>query len=393
MSNFERENRDWSDALRDSLRDAEQMPSAELWSRIESSAPPAVPRRLTLARWGMAIAAMLLVGLFATNLMTDHHGIDSMKGVEEVESDVDIATVISDDDSDYVADSEEYISQAEPDIIESVEPQPLSNPIQLDAPQPVEPAQMAEIETDVDIRESATTSESPSTQNSEEQATELEPQKTTQQPIKYYPPKSSSAKRVLALNVAGGGGSSSGTPARTSLSPHGILSPSGYKEVSLMEAYDASDVSHRQPLSFELTLGRSVASRLNLVSGISYTLLNSDLSVSNGQNMLQRLQFIGIPLRLETPLWSGERVSLYVGAGGQLEYCLSATIDGKSVDERRWHSSLGGSIGAQYNINKTIGLYCEPDLSYYFNQTKLITIRDESPLAFTMRFGIRFALE
>lgn len=379
MSNYERENRDWSDALRDSLRDAEQMPSAELWDRIERSAHPVVYRRLAPLKWSMAVAAVLLLGFFAVNLMVPHATLDTIECIE------DSAPIITHNESDYIIEP----TQPEPIVDLGIKVKQTKVTLPNATPAPIPTSEPQEAEPNQPAQRADSTSERQQSEMTKE--VESLDESTTQKTLQYFPPKRTKSERALAINISGGG-SSNGTAARSSLSPHGILSPNGYKEVSLMELYDASDISHRQPLGFELTISHRIANKIDLVGGLNYTLLNSDLSISDNHSMLQRVQFIGIPLRLETPLWSNDNISLYVGAGGALEYCLTAKIDGESVDERRWHTSVGGVIGAQYNINRTIGVYFEPDLSYYFTPTQLITVRSESPLSFTMRFGLRFAL-
>lgn len=381
MSKYDKNRGDWSDAVRDSLRDAEQVPSPELWSRIESSARPVVGQRVVLARWGVAVAAMLLVGLFAADYFESDEVVFDEPYV--VDSEPFVAEVAESSESAKVAEIAEVVmpkSAVEPAYVMEMEPEP-----ELE----MEPSSGVPEVTMPGVNEPEKAPESKSKTEPKKSSDEpRDPHLSTYKPIKYIPPKRSN---TLAMNISGGG-SANGTPARSPLSALGILSPSGYRTMSMMDLYEASDISHRQPLGFELTFGRSIAQRLSLVSGLSYTLLNSDLEILNGQNLVQRVQFIGVPVRLETPLLSGDRFSLYLGAGGAVEYCIAAKIGGESVDERRWHASVGGSVGAQYHLNQRVGIYCEPDLSYYLTPTNLITVRSESPLAFTMRFGVRFAL-
>jgi len=48
--------------------------------------------------------------------------------------------------------------------------------------------------------------------------------------------------------------------------------------------------------------------------------------------------------------------------------------------------------GIQYRIGSLAQLYFQPELSYYFTRTDLVTYRTEHPLGVSLHVGLRFDL-
>ena len=112
---------------------------------------------------------------------------------------------------------------------------------------------------------------------------------------------------------------------------------------------------------------------------------------SGGEDISQKLHFIGVPLRLNWQFLETGRFSMYVGAGGMLEKCVSAKFGSKSVDEPKVQWSVAGAVGAQYRLGNYVGLYFEPEVSHYFTETTLRTSRTDSSLSLTLRLGVRLS--
>ena len=156
--------------------------------------------------------------------------------------------------------------------------------------------------------------------------------------------------------------------------------------------YEDYSFRHHQPLSFGLSVRKEFAYGLSLESGVNYTLLWSDVSMqSGGEDISQKLHFIGVPLRLNWQFLETGRFSMYVGAGGMLEKCVSAKFGSKSVDEPKVQWSVAGAVGAQYRLGNYVGLYFEPEVSHYFTETTLRTSRTDSSLSLTLRLGVRLS--
>ena len=156
--------------------------------------------------------------------------------------------------------------------------------------------------------------------------------------------------------------------------------------------YGKSSFRHHQTLSFGLSVRKEFAYGLSLESGVNYSLLRSDVKLPfAADGVSQKLHLIGIPLRVNWQFLERGRFSLYIGAGGLLEKCVSARLGSRSVDEPRLQVSAAAAAGAQYRFGDRTGLYFEPEASYCFTQTHLRTVRTDSPLSLALRLGLRLS--
>lgn len=210
----------------------------------------------------------------------------------------------------------------------------------------------------------------------------------------------SARKRVSFSLSAGGGVSGDGGSAgrmpsfpMMSAAPGGMSSVIGNgAEIVLLKNYDYGESSfrHHQPLSVAFTVGKEFSHGLSLESGLNYTLLRSDVrAMYASEETGQTLHFLGIPLRMKWQFLERGRFSLYIGAGGMAEKCVSAKFGSKSVSEPGVQWSLLAAAGAQYRLGGIVGLYFEPEGSYYLTETNLRTVRTDSPLTLTLRLGVR----
>ena len=139
--------------------------------------------------------------------------------------------------------------------------------------------------------------------------------------------------------VSGDGGSAGRTPHFPMMSdaPGGMSSVIGNgAEIVLLKNYDYGESSfrHHQPLSVAFTVGKEFSHGLSLESGLNYTLLRSDVrAMYASEETGQTLHFLGIPLRMKWQFLERGRFSLYIGAGGMAEKCVSAKFGSKSVSE------------------------------------------------------------
>ena len=147
-------------------------------------------------------------------------------------------------------------------------------------------------------------------------------------------------------------------------------------------------IRHHQPLRFGLSLRYQSGDRWSLESGLTYTLLVSDITTNeNGvtNHTKQKLHYIGLPLNVGFKLWTDHKLDMYLTAGG--------TID-KLLNGSGWQFSLNGSAGAGYKLNNRFSLYFEPGIGYYFHAgNNLSTIYKDHPLNFNLSTGLRFNLK
>lgn len=212
----------------------------------------------------------------------------------------------------------------------------------------------------------------------------------------YKPPRRKTSLSAFAAGgVSGAVGGDGAAPRMYSSVSNDVSSIVGNGDnLSLMARNDYSENSfrHHQPLSFGLSVRKEFAHGLSLESGVNYTLLRSDVTVRySSEDVSQKLHFIGVPLRMNWQFLERGRFSLYIGAGGMVEKCVSAKFGSKSMDEPGVQWSALAAAGAQYRLGGMVGLYFEPEASYYFTETALKTARTDSPLTLTLRLGVRLS--
>ena len=168
-----------------------------------------------------------------------------------------------------------------------------------------------------------------------------------------------------------------------------------------------TQVKHHQPITFGLTLRYNLNDRWNVSSGLTYSLLTSELYSGSGNyyyDDLQTLHYIGIPVNIAYTFWQNNKLSTYVSTGGLVEknvagrltsnYYLDNQLEVTTKEkirskELQW--SVNAAMGLGYQISNNITLYAEPGISYYFkNNSELETIYKENPLHFNLRLGLWF---
>ena len=149
---------------------------------------------------------------------------------------------------------------------------------------------------------------------------------------------------------------------------------------------------HDLPVSFGLTARMELTPRLGVESGIEYTYLHSTV-LSEATRMDQRLHFVGIPVRVDTRLWSRDGIDLYAGLGAKAEKCVAATMGKVKCEEPHLQWSTEAFAGVQYRIAPRAHLYLQPQISYSLTKTDLVTYRTENPMMFTLNAGLRFDLK
>lgn len=149
-----------------------------------------------------------------------------------------------------------------------------------------------------------------------------------------------------------------------------------------------TQIRHRQPIRFGLSLRYRIDNRWSIESGLSYTRLVTDITtITDGQASVteQRLNYIGLPLNVGYQLWTNRHFGFYVIAGGTIE---------KMLDASPWQFSLNGAAGAEYKLTNIFSLYAEPGIGYYFpDGSATPTIYQDHPLNFNLSFGLRFSLK
>lgn len=181
---------------------------------------------------------------------------------------------------------------------------------------------------------------------------------------------------------------------------------------SLVTSNLGSEVStrttHRQPVRLSIEAELMLNKRLGLVSGLCYTRLISDLT-SGGENYyhtVQKLDYLGIPLRLNWHLLDSHNVTFYAGVGAMVEKCIggsamtSYSLYGQSLEGEKLQVmdqplvfSLDTSLGLGVGLWHSATLVIEPGLSWHIpDGGTLRNIYRDRPLNFSLSIALRFSL-
>ena len=216
----------------------------------------------------------------------------------------------------------------------------------------------------------------------------------------------------------GGGDLASATPAHTVMSaPVGtggatdiyFFPLASFKAVNDVPLPKEEEIHHRQPVRVGMTVRYPISDRWSVESGLQYSRLSSDITISsvgNGSQTDQDLDYLGVPVNVNYQLVGGKRWSVYASAGGAVEKMVKGkrttrdvangkegSVERESVSIKPLQYSVTGAIGAEYHVDSTISIYAEPGVSYHFdNHSAIPTYYQEKPLGLSLNVGLRFNL-
>lgn len=163
---------------------------------------------------------------------------------------------------------------------------------------------------------------------------------------------------------------------------------------------------HSLPLTYSLSLRYQANKRIGLESGLQYTRLNSLFQTGEGANRIdekQRIDYLGVPLKVSYRIWTGKHVGIYTSAGVTLEIPVKQAVTTEYILNNQpqlsgshhldvplqW--STGAGIGVQYNITPSISIFAEPGVQYYIpDGSGFETYRTQHPFTITIPAGLRF---
>lgn len=413
---------DWTERVRQRLRETELAPPERGWERIEAAwpAPEAAPtRRMPLAVWrrrrvplaAAAAAGLLLAAFFLYPTRTP---ISADPGIEYLAANGTAGAA----DREAAGNPSDKAAEVRPDETA----RDLSNESAGGRPDKTAGERHSIIEEQQptsDERQPETDSRQPAADNRQPAADRQQPTADSRQPTTgsrtrpagfaadrraYAEAAGGQSKpirrstRRVALALFGSGSLQNGRTGFRGLQPYfdsGIQLDASFTaigsdlSVRKQNDYAQSTFDHRRPWSIGVSLRHDLGRGCSLETGFVYTYLYSEVT-THGHRNDQRLHFVGIPLRLQWAFVDRPRVGLYIGAGGLVERCVSARLGGERRSENRLQGSIGALLGAEYRFSSHAALYFEPEWSYYLTDTRLRTIRTDDPGATTLRVGIRF---
>ena len=245
------------------------------------------------------------------------------------------------------------------------------------------------------------------------------PRHTVSYPTLPQPQKTSASGSRLMASVYLSNGIV-GTSSPMSASVNRYLFDAGYGELKTQLENDGQftqngwkkekKYTHHQPVRFGITLSFRLNDRWSLESGLVYSRLSSDYltteeDVARGTikytpKIEQRLNYLGIPLKVNFHLWENRHFAAYLSAGGTVEKMVKGSLmETTSKETRRarirpLQFSVNGAFGLEYKLIDLLGIYAEPGVGYYFdNGSTLSTFYQDKPFSFNLNLGLRFNLK
>ena len=448
-------NKDWTSKLRDQMTDYQEPVKHDLWAGIAQSLAQNQPvagenrvpenhpvkrvekepkaRVVTLKRWSAAAAAVALLGIGGSYVYLHQEDVEqgnaqlaSLASSEASSASSAASSSLSASSSSHskqvpllAADNKSADSKSRQKAASSaaslLPSDYASVPVQSAAPMNDEGETMVAVASD----------EAPLVASKYKSAEKAQSQAEPNSSSSYHFSRNSEvagvSMKLYAENLgAGMGNVNSGSNIVNRYSDSGVMAdpmPGVYPDPSvggsndvdylMAAAYKALQKSpqgkakHHAPVSVGMQIAFGVAPRLSLSTGVVYTRTSSDFypyAPNNDYNVHQVLHYVGIPVGLNYELWRSGGFHAYVMAGAEAAYNVKNDTDEdgtKKQDAKRDKVQFSGkaSLGAQYDISPSVGLYIEPGAKYYFDNGSDIenTFKDKK-LNFNLQFGLRFNL-
>lgn len=396
-NNITKNNKNWSDAIKKSLRDAETPANDRLWNRIEDTLEVSPNPIITSSKsyfWKISSTITAVAALLALIFLSQD------------------SDVIINDNTITLADKTvtTHINSETPLIteIESAkqitETHPINQPItttediinETKTEQPKDKSIRIYNNEEKDIQDKKDNKEQPEKDNEKIFLTDID----TTQPQEVIVNKPRKENKFSIIYTGGLGLNSllatadyASSDSRELVIQSALSTQNNLAEISFDDIYNSSKITHHQPFGAGVRVEHELSNRFTLNSGINYTLLLSDVDMSDNESLTtQQIHFLGIPIRANYKFLQFNNFSIYAGAGATIEYCIYAKVGSVTIDERNWHYSADINLGAEYTLTQWLGLYFEPSISHYFNNTNLKSIRNDNPTTVNLRIGISFKL-
>ena len=182
-------------------------------------------------------------------------------------------------------------------------------------------------------------------------------------------------------------------------SPMHSSSQTGNRASSAVEPFSESP-KFFSPLSVGLQFEFPLAKRVSLSTGLTYSYLVSqyDMLVDKVlfENAYNQLHYVGIPLTLSYKFVETRSFGFYGLTGAAVEKCVSqryvygSNVLYEKVGGLQWSARVG--MGAEYWFIPRLGLYLDPSLVYYFDNSQPFSIRTQQPLQARFEVGLRFKI-
>ncbi|NLY24171.1 MAG: hypothetical protein GX042_04040 [Bacteroidales bacterium] len=177
-------------------------------------------------------------------------------------------------------------------------------------------------------------------------------------------------------------------------------------------ADNIAEMEHDQPVSFGITVSKSLFDDLYLETGLVYTYLSSKARNTNSNFRVQetqRLHYLGIPLNVNYNLFSLKKLNVYASVGGMLEKDVYGEYrkigEGQSLEfnstseeeeitkisQRNPQLSVNAGVGLSYPVYNSLKLYGKIGGAYYFDaNNEYKTIYSDRKIVMDLNVGVRY---
>jgi len=173
---------------------------------------------------------------------------------------------------------------------------------------------------------------------------------------------------------------------------------------SILTPNDFTDIVHHAPVSFGIVGRKNLGNDMSIESGLVYTYLFSTFENQGVQHSdaKMHLHYIGVPLNLIIQVIKKPKWEMYFSAGGMMEkgirsiyvqneYWGNQVITTRAetkIDGFQW--SLNTAFGASYKLQRNLGIYFEPKISYYLENNQPMSARTQQPFTVGLNAGLRY---
>ncbi len=165
-----------------------------------------------------------------------------------------------------------------------------------------------------------------------------------------------------------------------------------------------SNTKYTLPLIFTLGVNYKLSDIVTVGSGVRYTYLHSKYNgFMSGvyYDIKQSIHYVGVPVNFNFNIVSGNSWNVYATAGGTVEKGVRVSYQTKTSGQNKTYNStvkglqfsVGSGVGLEYNFNKSVGLYLQPQVVYYFDSKAPENIRSSQPLQVEAEVGLRFHIK
>lgn len=402
--------RDIDDLFRSKLQHFEAETNPEDWDIIASRLPKpaAIPLRKRWPYWAAAVISLLLVmggGVY----LSRHNNVDTSiakqieKETQSIESQIkenkqEISTTIPAtplEEPPIVLATAKQIIQPSIDLDSQIENDIYTNIIQKEDDKPTVP---------VDIEKSNSIKEKIYLPDNHPVIEEVLPKKKV---------KETTSSRKWGFGMGTGGlTEGSGNVVNTYV----LRSSSLSEDEKLLSMNALSDeaqgkepktnIKHKTPVSFGLSVSRQLNNRFSLQTGITYSFLTSDWETqasTYNKEIRQRLHFVGIPLSISYRIADWNRFRFYASAGAQAEINVAGkertksffidqqtSVNTVNVRMKEWQWSVNARAGISYPLLRFVSAYAEVGAAYYFdNGSDIETIYSDKAFNVSPQIGLR----